>query len=142
MSISKTAKNDKIILALQKKVEEKRAAVKKAVRFAPITNCSIELHNKRYNIHVLQKDELVSMLVILNAYKNSAIELEYLDDFVISGVPVTNWITDLKAKLMHITIKEEESKLKALEDKLQKLLSNEKKVELELQGIEDSLKNL
>ncbi|GFN32439.1 hypothetical protein PCURB6_26990 [Paenibacillus curdlanolyticus] len=47
-----------------------------------------------------------------------------------SGYHIEDWIADLKAKLDFLNVKEEERKLKAMEDKLDQLLSDEKKVEM------------
>lgn len=127
--------NDKVILELQKKVDEKRAALKKAARFSPITNCSLELEGQRINLQVLQKDGLIHCLVVLNSYKNSAEQLGLLDQYSISGYPLVDWITDLEAKLAFVTRKEEEGKLRLMENRLSALLSNEKKVELQLEEI-------
>lgn len=137
-----STKNDKIILNLKKQVEEKKAAIKKSSKFTPITNCSIEFSGTRYNINVQQKDGLIALLVHLNALKNSAIELDLLDSYVISGYNIEDWITDLKARLAYVTRKEEENKLKAMEDKLHSLLSNEKKVELEISALEESISKM
>ncbi|AIG26138.1 hypothetical protein BRLA_c018160 [Brevibacillus laterosporus LMG 15441] len=70
-------------------------------------------------------------MVKLNAYTISAKELGLLNDYIISGFNVMDWIKDLKSKLDIVRRKEEEHKLKVMETKLHQLLSNEKKVELE-----------
>lgn len=131
--------NDKVILELQKKVDIKRAALKKAARFSPVTNCTFELEGQRINLQVLQKDGLIHCLVVLNAYKNSAEQLGILDQYSISGYPLTDWITDLQAKLAFVTRKEEEAKLRTMENRLSALLSSEKQVELQLEAISKDL---
>jgi len=60
------SKNDEKILALRKQIENKKEELKKAVRFNPITNCSIELGGTRYNINTLTQEQLVILLVELN----------------------------------------------------------------------------
>ena len=129
--------NDKKIMELKKQIEEKKNKIVKSQRFTPITNCSIELDGVRVNIQVLNKEQLTYLLVKLNSYAKSAKELEI--DFVISGYHITEWITDIKSKLDFVSRKEEENKLKVMESKLHQLLSNEKKVELE---IDEIMKNL
>jgi hypothetical protein len=131
--------NDKTILTLKKQIAQKKSALKVSERFSPITNCSIELDGIRSNIQVLTKDQLVTLLVKLNSYKMSAKELGILADYFISGFCVEDWIKDVQAKLMNVNRKVEEFRLKTLEDKLDNLLSNEKKVELELDEIASSL---
>jgi hypothetical protein len=132
--------NDQKILVLKKQIEEKKSKISKSQKFSPVTNCSIELDGVRYNIQVLTKEQIVSMMIKLNSYAMSAKELELLDDYSISGYNVMDWIKDLKARLDFINRKDEEQKLKVMEVKLDRLLSDEKKVELELDEIENMLK--
>ena len=129
--------NDSKIMELKKQIEEKKIKLGKSQKFTPITNCSIELDGVRTNIQVLNKEQLTYLLVKLNSYALSAKSLEI--DFVISGYHVADWITDIKSKLDFVSRKEEENKLKMMESKLHQLLSNEKKVELE---IDEIMKNL
>ena len=133
----KTETNDLKIMELKKQIEEKKIKLGKSQKFSPITNSSIELDGVRTNIQVLNKDQLTYLLVKLNSYAKSAKELEI--DFVISGYHIMDWITDIKSKLDFVSRKEEENKLKVMESKLHQLLSNEKKVELE---IDEIMKNL
>jgi hypothetical protein len=127
--------NDQKIMELKKQIEEKKKQIVKSQKFSPVTNCSIEVDGQRYNIQVLTKEQLISLMVKLNAYAISADKLEILNDYFISGYSVLDWIKDLKAKLDYVSRKEEENKLKAMEFKLHQLLSNEKKVELEIEEI-------
>lgn len=132
--------NDQKILGLKKQIEEKKKKIGKSQKFTPVTNCSVELDGVRHNIHVLQKEQVISLLVKLKAYAIAAEELDLLNDYKISGYVVNDWIDDLKSKLDNLSRKEEEQKLKVLEAKLDQLLSNEKKVELEIGEIESLLK--
>ena len=129
--------NDQKIMELKKQIEDKKAKLIKSQKFTPITNCSIEVDGIRYNLQVLNKEQLITLLVKLNSYAISAKELEI--DFVISGYHIVDWIADIKSKLDFVSRKEEENKLKVMESKLHQLLSNEKKVELE---IDEIMKNL
>lgn len=132
--------NDQKILELKKQIEEKKKLVNKSQRFTPITNCSIELDGTRYNIHTLNRTSAISLLVKLGALLMSAINLGLEEEYVISGYKVNDWLEDIKAKMENINRAEEENKLRAMESKLDQLLSNEKKVELELGEIEAMLK--
>lgn len=78
-------------------------------------------------------------MVRLNSYRMSAADLG-LDKFEISGYDLNDWITDVKARLEVIATKIEENNLKAMEAKLDKLLSEDKKTELELDSIAELLK--
>jgi hypothetical protein len=132
--------NDVKIMELKTQIREKKNKLKKQKRFNPVTNCSIEIDGFRYNLQVLTKDQLISLLVKINSYKMSALDLKLVDDYLISGYKTDEWITDIKLKLDIISYREEESKLLVLENKLHTLLSNDKKVELEIDSIESMLK--
>jgi len=130
--------NDKKILELRAVIEAKKAKFEK-IKFSPVTNCSIELEEKRYNLNVLNKDSLTLLLVRLNTYLMSMENLG-IKELFLSGYPVQEWVEDIKNKLQVIAQKTEEDNLKALESKLGKLLSEDKKTELELSNIENLLK--
>ena len=132
--------NDTTILTLQKQVKEKKALIKKSSKWQPITNCSIIFNDHQHNIQVLSKESLQYMLIVLNSYKMSAKELNLLDSFSISGYNIEDWIKDITNRLQHLNIREEEKKLTAMESKLDSLLSNSKRVEIELQDIAELLK--
>ncbi|MGG0793687.1 hypothetical protein ABE137_06735 [Brevibacillus laterosporus] len=134
-----TKTNDQKIMELRKQIEAKKEKIGKTIKFTPVTNCSIELDGVRYNLQVLAKDQIISLLVKLKAYATSAKDLALLNDYTISGFNVMDWIKDLNSKLDIVCRKEEEHKLKVMESKLHKLLSNEKKVELEIDEIESML---
>jgi hypothetical protein len=131
--------NDQRILQLKKQIEEKKEQLGKTTKFTPLTNCSLELEGERYNINVLQKEQLTILLLRLNMYRISAIDLS-VNSVEISGYLLSEWISDIKAKIEILSRKDEERNLKAMEDKLVKLLSDGKKVELELNEIESLLK--
>ena len=136
--MSKQMKNDEMILELKRKIVEKKKELKSSERFVPLTNCSIELDGVRSNIQVLSKEQLTLLLLKLATYKLAMKEL-LLESFNISGFEVNDWIVDIKAKLAILNRKEEEQKLRQMEEKLHNLLSNDTKVELELQQIMQDL---
>jgi len=135
-----TVLNDSKIMTLKAQILEKRDKLDKSRKFIPVTNCSIEVNGIRSNIQVLMKEQLISLLVKLNSYKISAKELGLLDEFMISGYKIEDWIIDVKSRLDVVSRKDEERNLKIMEDRLSKLLSNEKKVELEIDEIANILK--
>lgn len=129
------SKNDDRILELKKQVENKKKEIaKKNVKFVPETNLVIEINGQKTNINVLSEKDLKSLLVILNMYRMSSADLE-MNDFEISGYKVDQWMNDVRAKINMKTLKNEEAELKRLEEKLDKLLSEDKKTELELDSI-------
>ena len=131
------SKNDERVLQLKKLIETKKAELS-TQRFVPITNCVLDMEDKKYNLNVLQEKELEFLMVKLNAYAMSADNLKI--DLVISGYGVNEWLTDISRKLAIITDKKKRDELKALEAKLDKMLSDEKKTELELDEIAALLK--
>ena len=130
--------NDNRILELKKQIKEKREKLNGIGRFSPITNCVLELDNSKMNIQVLRKDQLVLLACKLQSYKRSAEELDL--ELNISGYNVNDWLSDIKSRIDILSVKDEEAKLKAMEEKLTTLLSNEKKVELEIDAIAELLK--
>ena len=132
-------KNDKRILDLKNELKKKQESVSKIKTFAPITNSSIDLDGKRYNIQTMKEDELLVILLKLNSYLLSAKDLGIEKKAKISRYYIDEWITDVKSL---IDIKEtlnEKNKLKFLETQLEDLLSNDKKIELTLDVIEKNI---
>ena len=132
--------NDEKIMALKSQIQEKKKSLKTKKRFTPITNCNLELDGVRYNIQVPNKEILTTLLVKLNMYRLSVVDLGLEDEYIISGYNVNEWITDVKLKLEILKYEEEDRKLKRLELQLENLLSNEKKVSLAIDEIEELIK--
>ena len=132
--------NDQKILALKEAIAEKKKNIGKGRRFTPLTSCIIELDGVKSNIQVLKRNELILLFVKLDGYAKSAVEHGYIEGFEINGFHIDSWISDICSRLELIKYKEEESKLKIMEAALDKLLSNEKKTELEISAIEEMLK--
>ena len=129
-------KNDEKILELKTQIALRKEQLKKQnKRFTPITNCIIELESIKYNLQVLSKSQLMELLIRLNLYLMSAKDLNITDVMTVSGYSISDWMTDIRAKLESVKYKDDENKLKAMEDKLQNLLSDEKKTEIEIDEI-------
>lgn len=134
------SKNDDRILELKKQIEDKRKAIsEKKIRFVPETNCVLNMDGITINLNVYSDDALVLLLIRLNSYLMSAVDLG-MPDFEISGYSVTDWIKDIKSKLEVSSLKKEETDLKKMESKLDKLLSNDKKTEIEIDEIASLLR--
>ena len=131
------SKNDERVLQLKKLIETKKSELS-TQRFVPMTNCVLDMEDKKYNLNILQEKELEFLMVKLNAYSMSADNLKI--DLVISGYGVNEWLADISGKLAIIIDKKKRDELKALEAKLDKMLSDEKKTELELDEIAALLK--
>lgn len=126
------SKNDERVLQLKRLIEEIKSEIS-TQRFIPETNCVLDMDGQKHNLNVLQKKELEFLMVKLNAYSMWANDLEI--DLVISGYGVNKWLADVSSKLAVIENKKKQDELKDLETKLDKMLSDEKKTELELDKI-------
>lgn len=134
------SKNDDRILELKKQIEAKKKSIsERKIRFIPETNCVLNMDGMTINLNVCSDEALTLLWIRLNSYLMSAKVLGK-SDFVISGYNVTEWINDIKSKLEVSGLKKEESDLKKMESKLDKLLSDDKKTELEIDEIAALLK--
>jgi len=138
--MSKQNTNDEKIMQLKFQIGEKKKNLKTKKRFTPLTNCFIELDGVRLNLQVLNKENLIYLLVKLNSYLLSAVDLGLEDEYNFSGYSIDQWITDIKLKLDILKYEEEDRKLKELERKLENMLSLEKQVELAINEIESLIK--
>lgn len=129
------SKNDDRILELKKQIDiKKKALAEKKIKFVPETSCILNLDKDNYNLHVCTEDTLKYLLIRLNMYVMSAKDLE-IETPEFNGFSVEAWMSDVKNKLAEKNVKKEEADLKHMEAKLDKLLSDDKKTELELDEI-------
>ena len=128
-------KNDERILILKAQIEKKKNEINsKKKKIVPRTNLILEWRKERKNLNVLSLEELVFLgweLSSLNEY----VKKLGLKEFLISGYDINDWIFDIDQKRDLISIKKEEAELNESEKKLNKLLSEDKKTELELDSI-------
>lgn len=129
--------NDDKIMQLKAVIEKKKEELKKYKKFVPVTNCVLDLDGKKYNLNVLQENDLVLLLVKLDSYHVSSDRLHLT--LTLSGYDVLEWIEDIKNKLKDIEKRSKELELKKFEVKLTELLSENKKKELEIGEIEAKL---
>lgn len=129
------SQNDKVILGLKAEISEKKKNLNKINKFSPITNCSLELFNNRYNINTLDKNQLLLLIAQLQGLKKSLSEVYPTEKLVISSFDINDWLSDLKSKFDILNIKIEEDRLKLLETKLHNLLSIDTKVGIEIDDI-------
>ena len=133
------AKNDDRILVLKKQIEEKKKDLGKQPRFSPVTTCMFNYNGNRVNIHTLTSvKDINTMLVHFNIYAMSAENLGIdCADVCFEGFSVADWMEDLNAKKAVVEYNEKKSQLSVLEKKLDRLLSDDKKTELEIDAIAD-----
>lgn len=134
------SKNDDRILELKSQIElKKKELSKKKVKFSPETNCILELDGEKYNLNVCADEVLINLLIKLNMYLMSANNLGITHPNF-SGYSIDLWMADIKSKLAVSELRKEEVSLRAMESKLDKLLSDDKKTELEIDEIASLLK--
>lgn len=130
--------NDSQIVLLQTKIKEKKETLSTS-RFIPFTNMVLELQGQKYNLNVCSIDDLKMVMITLNTFVLSADNLG-IELPQVSGYKFKEWITDIKGKLAEKELSEEFKKLKAMESRLEDLLSEETKTALLLSEFEKSLK--
>jgi hypothetical protein len=136
----KKKNNDQIILELKKQVEAKKKLLKSTEKFNPKTNCNLETSTGiRHNINTLSKNQVLSLIAMLQSQKTALSQVFPEETLEISGFSVDLWIDDLKSKFNTLNRKLEEERLKYLEDKLHNLLSVDKKVELEIEDLKNQI---
>ncbi len=134
------SKNDDRILELKKQISMKKQNLsEKKTRFVPETNCVIELDGVKYNLNVLDANSLLTLMLKVNMYNLSADSIK-VSHPEISGYSTDLWISDIRNKISTLELKKEEFELKQMESKLDKLLSDDKKTELEIDEIASLLK--
>jgi len=134
--------NDSRIFQLKEKIEKKRENIEnKVLIFKPETNCMVSFDDgSKYNIHASNIEKLTVLLIKLNMMRLSSIDLGLdLEDVVLSDYPLSLWIKDVTNKLDVAKRKEEVKSLEKMEKKLESLLSEDVKLDLEISEIEKML---
>ena len=136
--MSEKNSNDDKILSLKDQIQKKASEISSSKRFSPKTNCMFRFEGISLNLNAAQFDELRTLAVRLQTYKNAADQLGFTD-YSVSGFKIEDWISDIMAKISISKIKEEENKLKLMEEKLSNLLSLERRTSIEISEIEKIL---
>ena len=134
-------KNDDRIMQLKEQIEKKREelAASNTSRFIPITNCLLLIDKTTYNLHV---DSSELLLIKLNSMRLSAKDLGIdTSKLIISGYSLDNWITDVKNNLSIQNYRTKKKKLDMLEKQLTALLSDDKQTALQIDSLEELLKD-
>lgn len=132
-----STKNDEMILQLKKKVEEQKAELAKLPRtLQSETSTVFRTDAENSNLRVMSVEQLKLLKVKLHAYAMSAIDLEIgIDEVVVSGFSIDKWMHDIDMQISVLTRAEKEKKLKETEATLNRMLSDDKRTELELQEL-------
>ena len=134
-------KNDERIIKLKEIIEKKREELNNMhSRFAPKTNCILQLDGETYNLNVSTQN-LTYLLVKINALIQSAELLNMsAEEVTISGFSLADWFDDIKSKKDSIDYRDKKRELTTIENKLNGLLSSDKQTELQIDSLEALLK--
>lgn len=132
-----STKNDEMILQLKKKVEEQKTELAKLPRtLQSETSTVFRQDAENLNLRVMSIEQLKLLKVKLHAYTMAAADLEMeQDEVVISGFSIDKWMHDIDMQISVLTRVEKEKKLKETEATLNRMLSDDKRTELELQEL-------
>ena len=134
MSVS----NDEMILKLKEQIANRKAEFDKLPKnFVAETSCIyIDDSGEKFNLRVMNVDQLIPLRVKLHMYEISATDLNIdIHSFTVSGFTVDKWMHDIQGRLDEIKRRDDEKDLKADEKLLDSLLSEDKKTELALKDI-------
>lgn len=139
--------SDKEIQELTRIVNSEKEAIAKAEKPNWKTNCSFRYSKESSASINLQAcgsiDDLVNILAFLyekhDSHKKASIYLGLDTEFKWFGFTLEEWAYDIKTRVDKINITLKKDKLEILESRLNKLMSPELKVELELEEIKKSL---
>lgn len=132
-----STKNDEMILQLKKKVGEQKAELAKLPRtLQSETSTVFRQDAENLNLRVMSVEQLKLLKVKLHTYVMAATDLEIgIDEFTISGFSIDKWMHDIDMQISVLTRAEKEKKLKETEAALNRMLSDDKRTELELQEL-------
>lgn len=140
------AQNDDKILKLMNEVKKRKLEIATSEKAAWSTNCSLNIDGKVFNLHVVNDINVLvgAMAHLLNkrANYNEAAKLLGFDKvtpFKHDGYSLEDWLSDMKIRATKIQITQKRKDLEKYEAQLDKLLSADKRVELELDQLEKEL---
>lgn len=130
------AKLDNKIIKLKETINKKQKNLELLpTKFSPRTNCMFSFFDGHhiFNLHTLNENELCKLRNQLSVLNKEEYKPVY------NGSELVDWIIDIDQKIGVINYKKELNKLNDLKLKLDSLLSEDKKKELELEEIEKML---
>ena len=140
-------KNDALVGQLLKRVDEKKAQIKKIKNPSFKTNLSLPIDGTttRINLNVASPELLFSILVTLETrIEKSQIVAEKHDvvfDNAWHGFTLEDWRDDVVLKIKQSQAQRQVVELRTIEKKLEGLMSEDKRTNIELEKLEDLLKD-
>jgi hypothetical protein len=141
---TKKLTNDEKIEQLLVLVNKQKEKISKIERYLPKTNMTLEIAGVRKNLNVLSdlKELCYAWSFIRREtlqFEEAAAELDIKLDNDFQGYPASDWFEDIKYRVNKIRISKERESLKSMETTLENLMSNDLKVERELDRISQIL---
>lgn len=134
------ANNDERILKLQEQIEKAEEEALKLKKVSYITNCIIIIDSEKYNLHVLDEESLTMLLIKVNGYKLSALDLGLTpEDVKFGAYKLPEWIEDITTRIKVEKNNKHLKELKDAKETLNSLLSKDKKTEMKIAEIEKLL---
>lgn len=130
----KKKNNDQLILSKQKEIQISLDKIAKAKKgFNPNTNLVLHWNNTAYNLNVLNKEQILLLIHQLHSFSQF---LKSRNESVkVSNYNIEDWIEDLENQYNKINLRNEENRLKTLEENLKNYLSNEMKTTIAIETL-------
>ena len=136
--MAKTTDNDKKIRELKELIQEQIDNLPKVTKDFK-TNLILDFQDKQYNLNVTSLNILSDLMIRLYLYK-TAIDALKLDNYLIGGFTVDDWIADITTMIEIHNRQDRLNKLRQNYKKIDSLMSDTAKTEDFLNAVEEFLK--
>jgi hypothetical protein len=145
--MAKTKEKDALIDQLLAKVAEKKQQIEKIKNPVFKTNLSFPMemfgNSNRINLNVVSIEVLLSLVQYLDNLLGDTMRLEAQYDVKFPnqwyGFPIEDWLSDIVLTIKKRQSQTQVAELKAIETKLNSLISEDKKKDIELANLKDLL---
>lgn len=142
---------DELVMDLLVKVEQKKEEIKAAKKKPQWkTNCTIgynpETTQDRINIQVVRDaNKLIEIYAFLlereEFFEHAAIDLGLPPDLTYMGYSIADWAEDLKSRAAQLSIETKQKEIEELDKRVNKLVSPEQRRAMELEALQQMLKD-
>lgn len=137
------SERDNYVLRLIENIKTKEKDLGEKPTFSPKTTCIFTFNNNKINIHTLDIGNVNFYLVYFNSLYLSATNLNIDPMTVIyEGFSIDNWMYDLHQRASMLEWTQKSNQCTELKSQLDKLLSEDKQKELQLNNIADLIKGI
>lgn len=138
------SQNDAKIQAMLKQIETKKKEVSKIERFVPETSMTIDVAGTRYNLNTVTDTakfiEITAHLISQKTNWDAANKtLGTTIEFSSGGFSLEQWVSDIQGRLKQVSLRQKKQAISEMEKKLESLMSNDLRTELELSKLEEIL---